>query len=500
MAARHRGLSISLLLAGTLLAAAETGVSVQVLGAARRVTGSAHLVRTPEATILVDLGMAQGDRESQGLNEREFEFSPDEIDLVVVTHAHIDHMGLLPRFVREGYRGPVLATPTTRGIMAISLKDSAKLQWMFASRRVGLPHVRAYGRNKATPEQRAKILGEALYGFEHVDETMKLVRPMPYGDTFAAAPTVKIRFFDAGHLPGSAAVEIQIETPAGPRTLVFGGDTGNDPYPLLRAPQPLEKADLVLLEATYGHKVRDHVDLEERYARFVKTIQDALADGGHVLMPAFAVGRSHVILSWLARMKVEGKLPIEQPIVLDSPMAIETLKAIRQEPASLDREKVEHLYDERGRFFWVPQLKLGLRRGQKLLPNSIVVASSGMLTGGRMIGHVQRHAGNPRNDLVFTGHSGPGSPARKIIDGATKVKVGDSEVEIRARVRRLSGFSGHGDQRQMMDYVRAFATPPKRIVLVHGEPEAGEALQRAMEAELGIPTEFPTRGTVFHIE
>lgn len=493
-------LAIPLMLATAALAAAGTGVSVQVLGAARRVTGSCHLIRTPKATILIDLGMAQGDRESDGLNARKFQFTPEEIDLVVVTHAHIDHMGLLPRFVREGYRGPVLSTPTTKGIMAISLKDSAKLQWMEASRKVGLPHVRAYGRNQATPEQRAKILAEALYGFEHVDDTMKLVRTAPYGEAYTQLPGVRIRFFDAGHLPGSAAVEVQVETPAGPRTLVFGGDTGNDPYPLLRSPQPLEQADLVLLESTYGHQVRDKVDLEERYGRFVNTIQEALADGGHVLMPAFAVGRSHVILSWLARMKAEGKLPVEQPIVLDSPMAEDSLKAIREEPGCLDPEKTGHLVDERGRFFWVPGLKLGLHRDEELLPNSIVIASSGMLTGGRMIGHVQKHAGDPRNDLVFTGHSGPGSPARKIIDGATKVRIGGQEVEIRARVRRLSGFSGHGDQRQMIEYVKAFAKAPGKVVLVHGEPEAGEALQAAMQQATGIPTEFPARGTVYEIE
>jgi metallo-beta-lactamase family protein len=207
-----------------------------------------------------------------------------------------------------------------------------------------------------------------------------------------------------------------------------------------------------------------------------------------------------VILSGLARMKHEGKLPREQPIVLDSPMAIDTLKAIRAFPECLDPEKTDHLVGSEGRFFWVPNLKLGLRRGQELLPNSIVVASSGMLTGGRMIGHVQRHAGNPRNDLVFTGHSGPGSPARKIIDGATKVRVGDQEVEIRARVRRLSGFSGHGDQRQMIEYVQAFQEAPRKVVLVHGEPEEGEALQRAMQETTGIPTEFPVRGTTFVVE
>lgn len=481
---------------------AYPAVTVQPLGAARMVTGSMHLVRAPGANILVDAGMAQGNPEkAEALNRREFSFDPAEIDLLLITHGHIDHMGLLPRLVKEGFRGEILTTPVTAELMEISLGDSARLQFNKAGEDLGFNLWNRRERERLTEADVDRIRARVLYDERHLQATFAQLRRVEYEVLDQPLQGVRVRFNEAGHLPGSAAIEVWVQGAQGAEhKLVFGGDTGNIPYPLLKRPDVIEGADVLFLESTYGNRHHKAVDLEDRFQKFAQTVREAVADGGHVLMPAFAIGRSQVILSWLARMKEEGTLDRDQPIVLDSRMAGETLKVLRRFPESLDPAQTGHLMDEKGRFFWIPGFKLGMRRGQKLRPNSIVVASSGMLSGGKAIYYAQELAGDPKNDFVFSGYAAPRSPARKVMDGEPRVRIGKRDVEIHCGVHKLSGFSGHADQQMLVDYVAAFTPRPKHVVLVHGEPDAGEALKAKIEADLGIRTSFPAPGEVFVLE
>ncbi|MBI4859882.1 MAG: MBL fold metallo-hydrolase [Candidatus Riflebacteria bacterium] len=472
-------------------------VTLQVLGAAQQVPGSCHLLRAPAANILVDCGMDQGnDEESREFNAGRFPFDPKEIDILIVTHGHIDHTGLIPRLTKEGFRGKILTTATTAELLKVLLEDSAELQQHEGGRKRGGRDKR--GRKGGGGDSR-KPHPEPLYSMEDVNATMELVNGLNYDQVWSDLPGVKVRLKDAGHLPGSAAAEVWVSHGTGETKVVFGGDTGNYPYPMLRDPQPVEGADVLLLESTYGARVHDVVTLEERYSRFKKSILGAIADRGVVLIPAFAVGRAETLLYWLGRMKNDGSLSADVPVVFDTPMGIKTLEIMRRHPECLDPAEASAAYSAKRVFVEFPGLHLGLAKGEPVPDGAIVIASSGMLAGGKIVQYVQQFAREPTTDILFSGFQAEGTPGRQLQDGATEVAIQGRRVQVRAKVATLDGMSGHADQKMLIQWVKSFGKRPGKIIVVHGEPESGQAMAELIKSELGIESSFPARGEIFEL-
>lgn len=457
------------------------------LGAIQEVTGSCYLVETRDGSrVLLECGMRQGGRrEEEEVNARPFPFDPGSLDAVVISHAHIDHSGLLPRLAATGYRGPIFATEATCELMNLMLLDSAHLQendaeWENKWRaRLGKPPV------------------QPLYTTADAEKALSLCRPQPYGNALEVAPGVIVTFHEAGHILGSAIVEMELHDHHLTRHLVFSGDLGNTCTPLMRDPTPLSRADVVLLESTYGD--RDHRHSEETLDELAEILQKAHRDGGNVLIPSFAVGRTQDLLFYLGRFYQEGRLP-QQAVFLDSPMAIRAnaiYSRFAEEFDPVDRSLLQAKGVKRAED-WLPVLRTTPTPEESMAINriksgAIIIAGSGMCTGGRIVHHFKHNLWREECHLVFPGFQAQGTLGRRIVDGASTVKVLHQRIAVRAQVHTLGGFSAHAGQSQLIDWVGHFDHRPE-LYLVHGELEKMQALQQALHERLNWTANIPERG------
>jgi metallo-beta-lactamase family protein len=434
------------------------------MGAAGTVTGSRHLLETPQARILLDCGLFQGLKELRQRNWNGHAQLLATVDAIVLSHAHLDHSGYLPRLVRVGYRGPVYATPPTIDLLGLVLPDAAYLQEEEA----------AYANRKGYSRHRPAL---PLFTVDDALAALRLLRPIGYDHSKRLPGGIGLHLRDAGHLLGSASLTLDV----GGRRLVFSGDLGRYGGPLLHDPAPVARADVLVLEATYGDRRRLGDPLDDLAA----AIAAAGERGGVLLIPAFALGRTQDLLHALAGLARQGRLP-DWKVYVDSPMAIDAT-------AIFLKHLVYHrpdLIDDRDGLLHPPGLTFARTQAASRLLNdvttrAIIISASGMATGGRVLHHLRHRLPDPRNVIFFAGYQAPGTRGRALLDGAEAIKMFGEYVPVRAAIRQTDAFSAHADQAELLRWAGALTEPPARTYLVHGEPDAGAGLAAAMRQRLG---------------
>jgi metallo-beta-lactamase family protein len=444
------------------------------LGAARTVTGSKHLLEVDGQRILFDCGLFQGLKDLRLRNWSPLPIPPETIDAVVLTHAHIDHSGWLPRLIAQGFKGPVYCTGGTEDLCKLVLPDAAHLQEedaKFANKRGFSKH------NPALP----------LYTEGDAAEALTRFKPSPFNKKIPVVKGIDIEFINAGHLLGSSYVLVTRQDRSGGRIL-FGGDLGRYARPILPDPSPGVEADVLLVESTYGDRAHPAEDNGEALARIVT---ETIAKRGKVIIPAFAIGRTEELLYWLFTLEDQGRLP-KLPIYVDSPMAIKGIAYYDARTDELDKE-ILALRRKLPRFTAVSSAQDSKALVENDTP-AIIIASSGMATGGRVVHHLFAGLPDPRNTVLFVGFQGAGTRGRQLVDGAQHVKMYGQHVPVHARIERIDGMSSHADAGEIIRWLRTFPRAPRQTYLVHGEIVAQDALKVRITKELGWNVEIPTHG------
>ncbi len=443
-------------------------------GAARTVTGSQHLIEVDGKRILLDCGLYQGRRAEAMERNRNLPFDPGAIDVMVLSHAHIDHSGNIPNLVRAGFRGDIICTYATRDLCATMLMDSGYIQEKDAE---FVNKKRA--RNNEPPV-------EPIYTVEDVVNSLDYFHAIGYHRALEILPGVTVTLLDAGHMLGSAIVVLDIEDREAGRDvrLVFSGDLGRHDIPIIRDPETVDHADVLLLESTYGN--RRHEPVEDAERRLQEVIHRTYRRGGAVIIPAFAVGRTQQLVYSLHRMTVEGRIP-PIPIYVDSPLAINTTAVFRLHPEAYDAE-IRAFMLEAGDPFGFDQLRYTRSVEQSKELNTlrqpfIVISASGMAEAGRILHHLRNRIEDPLNTILITGWQAPDTLGRRLVDRVKKVRIFGEEYELRAEVEVINGFSGHADCSELLAWAKAIAKRPRRTFLVHGEEEAAFALADSLRTE-----------------
>lgn len=446
------------------------------LGAADTVTGSKHLVEAGGARVLLDCGLFQGYKTLRERNWAPLAVAPGSIDAVVLSHAHLDHCGWLPVLVNQGFKGPVHASPATRDLAEVLLLDSAHLQEEDARRA---------NRGGWTRHQPAR----PLYTVAEAKRAIARIAPVAAGRGVRVGDA-RIDLTPAGHLLGAMSVTLR----HGDRRLVFSGDLGRADDLLMPPPQRMAGAEVLLVESTYGNRLHPPEDVQARLGAIIRA---TVRRGGTVLMPTFAVGRAQALLLVLQRLKAAGEIPADLPLFLDSPMAT-TATALYQRHRKLLRIPAR----EAGALTEDVTLVAGPKESERLTRlrwPKVVLAASGMATGGRVLYHLKTLAPNPRNHIVFPGFQVGGTRGATLVGGAREVKIHGEYVAVKAEVSHLEGFSGHADADGVLDWLRGFEAPPERCFVVHGEPAAADALRLRIQDELGWRVAVPEHGAMIDL-
>ena len=445
------------------------------LGAARTVTGSRHLVETGGHRVLVDCGLFQGSYELRRRNWDDLPVKADTIDAVVLTHAHLDHVGYLPRLVKQGFRGRVFCTGGTQDLAHLILVDSAHLQEEDA-RRANEGH---YSRHDPA---------EPLYSVADAWRALSMLQPVGFDRPMPVVPGMEVSFVPMGHLLGAAAVVMKLNDPT--QTIVFGGDLGRYQRPVLPDPQPIANADVLLCESTYGDRLHDP---DDQGAKLAAIVSETAARGGKVIIPAFAIGRVEEVLYWLKRLEDEKRIPV-LPVYVDSPMAIEGLRLHVNRSNELDAElqgsgrKLTPFVTRHFESVTSPRQSADLVQSTR---PAIIVSASGMATGGRVLAHLAKTLPDPRNTVLFVGYQAAGTRGRSLVDGARQVKMLGRQIDVAAHIEKIDAMSAHADQSEIIRWLGGFSRPPRRVFIVHGEPDAQDALRAKIAATLGWEAHCP---------
>jgi metallo-beta-lactamase family protein len=441
---------------------------LQFLGANATVTGSRHLVTAGSSRILVDCGLFQGYKPLRLRNWAEFPVDPASIDAVVLTHAHLDHSGYLPRLIRSGFRGRVWCTEATRSLCGILLPDSGRL----------LEEEAGYANRKGSSKHHP---AEPLYSEVDARAALRLLQGVGFEQAFEPAPGISATFRMQGHILGAGAVTLEFEG----RRLTFSGDLGRPDDPVMLAPAPLADSDWVVVESTYGDRVHPAESLERE---LLEVLQRVVARNGVVVIPAFAVGRAQMLLHVIAQLQSSGRLP-EVPVYLNSPMAASVTGLYRQYPqlhrldaAALDAmQRTTRIVDS------VEASKaLNRRKGPM-----VIVSASGMATGGRVLHHLVAFAPDPRNAIVLCGYQAGGTRGAVLAAGNRQLRIFGQDIHVGAEVAQLAAGSAHADAEEILAWLRTAPQPPRKVFVTHGEPDAADALRARIEHELGWPAHFP---------
>ncbi|MEO8681980.1 MAG: MBL fold metallo-hydrolase [Vicinamibacterales bacterium] len=448
--------------------------TLSFLGAARTVTGSKHLLEVDGRRVLIDCGMFQGLKELRLRNWGALAVPPQTIDAVILTHAHLDHSGWLPRLVAGGFTGPVHCTAGTEDLCKLILPDAAHIQEEDAK------YANRKGYSKHAPAL-------PLYTKEDAAAALSRFRPSPFGTPIEVDHGLTAEFINAGHLLGSSYVLVKRRDGTGGRIL-FGGDLGRYSRPVLPDPSPGVACDVLLLESTYGNRLHP---AEDDGATMERVIAETFARRGKVIIPAFAIGRVEELLYWLFKLQDEKRLP-SVPIYVDSPMALKGLEFYSHRTGELD-PGMASMRSHLSRFRAV----VTAMESKALTANAepaIVIASSGMATGGRVVHHLFAGLPDARNTILFVGFQAAGTRGRNLIEGANYIKMFGQQVPVKAKIEKLNGMSAHADAGEILRWLRTFPEPPKATYLVHGEIGPQEALKAAITKELGWTVEIPVQG------
>jgi metallo-beta-lactamase family protein len=475
---------------------------ITFLGAAREVTGSCYLVETATSRFLVDCGMFQGGREARGKNQAALAFDPRRIDFVLLSHAHIDHSGLLPRLVALGYRGPIYATPATGDLLAVMLPDSGYIQEKEAERENRHRHRARHADARDGSYRRTAQESAPLYTVAQAHDCLRQLKRIDYDTEFEPALGMRCRLRDAGHILGAAIVELWVEEGSATRKLVFSGDLGQPGRPIVRDPTPIAEADTLLIESTYGNRL--HKTFEESEQELVRAIEETIgaksAGGqGNLIVPAFAVGRTQEVLYALGDLIRRGLIRRDIPIYVDSPMAVAATEVTQRHQALTDIEA-------RSLAAWQAQSRShrpNIRYTENVedsvalneVRGAIIVSASGMCDAGRVKHHLRHNLPRPESGVLITGFQAEGSLGRRLVDGARMVRIFGDEVMVRARIYTIGGLSAHADQAALLGWLGGFTAPPSQTFVVHGEAETATAFAALIEERLGWQAEAPEAGS-----
>jgi metallo-beta-lactamase family protein len=457
-------------------------VRLQFLGANRQVTGSRYLLEAGGVKLLVDCGMFQ-EREHLDRNWEPSPVPPRQLDAVVLTHAHVDHCGLVPRLVREGFRGRVYATSASADLVELVLRDSAEIQEEDAAYKQ--KRHRREGRQGKHPEI-------PLYTVKDVERALPHLEKAAYGEPVELGDGVRATFHDAGHILGSANVEIRVAGGGGPRRILFSGDLGQWGKPILRDPTLFTQADYVIMESTYGD--RDHDAREDVETQLGAIVRETIEAGGNVVVPTFAVERAQEMMYHLGRLTEADAIP-PVPIYLDSPMAVEATAIFERHRECYDDETWELIRSGRQPLRF-PGMKLCSSVEDSKAINyrhqpSIIMAPSGMCNAGRIKHHLVHNVTRPECTILFTGYQVRGTLGRQILEGNPEVRILGRTFPVRARIAEIHGFSGHADRSALLRWLGALRSPPRRLFLTHGEPEASDALAEHVRTAMGWEVSVP---------
>lgn len=474
-------------------------MKITFLGATKTVTGSNFLVEGAGKKFLVDCGMYQGKAEDEFQNEEPFDFNIDEIDFVLLTHAHIDHSGRIPKLYKEGYRNPVVTTKATCDLCSIMLPDSGHIQEMESE-----------WKNKKRKRKGKEVI-EPMYTAEIAQQCLEIFRPVEYDEVIEIDENIHVRFNDAGHMLGSSIIEVWIKEDDNQKKIVFTGDLGNNDIPLLDAPTMIEDADYLVMESTYGGRL--HIRNDEKAQTFLDIVYETIQKGGTVVIPSFAVGRTQEILYELNNLKdvdhseefmKKYNVLMNTPVYVDSPLAISATEVFMENMELFD-EETQKLIKSGDNPLEFPGLKFTRTADESKELNeknepSVIISASGMCEVGRIKHHLKHNIWNPNSTILFVGYQAPGTLGRKIVNGDKMVKIFGEEISVHARVEYIEGYSGHADQESLMDFVYSFIKKPKHIFLVHGEPEGQEILKGKIVGETSIPVSIPDYGETYDLD
>ncbi len=475
-------------------------MKIQFVGATRTVTGSCFYIDTGQFKFLIDCGAFQGKDEIEELNQEPFKFDPAKIDAVFLTHAHFDHCGRIPMLVKQGFRGRIFSTQPTRDLAKIVLIDAARLQKESYERWIAQSKDRGYYKGSSA-EGALYEKREPLFTEEDVEAMMGLFEVYPYGQSVNLHNGVEFRLRDAGHILGSAIVELWVKTDAGrERKLVFSGDLGQPGARIIRDPDMVREADYVVCEATYGNRL--HKNKDETVLELLSVLKQAQQEGGNILIPSFAIERTQEIL-YEMNLFFENKLLDPMEIYLDSPMASKATEVFKQYPTFYD-EDARRLLDKGDDPFNFPGLKVveSSEESKRLIDKKgvVIIAGSGMCTGGRIVHHIKNNISNPSTHMIFVGYQVEGTLGRRLVDGEKVVRVLGEDVEVKGKIHTLGGFSAHADQRDLRYWLRSFGQSPKRIFFVHAEEETAIGFASNIKSELNIETDIPKLNEEFELK
>jgi len=457
-------------------------MKVKFLGAAREVTGSCFIIETDQTRFAVDCGMHQGGSDMEKRNWEIDAYDPAKIDFFLITHAHIDHSGLLPRMVQNGFKGPVYATEPTGDLIKILLLDSAHIQETDS-----ISKTRRLQRNGNVE----KIV--PLYATKDAEAVVPLIKTKRYNEIFTPANGIKVNFQDAGHILGAAILELFIEENGASTKLVFSGDIGRRHQLLMEDPATISDADYLFMESTYGD--RDHKGEEDSLNEMAEAIQYSYSRGKKIIIPAFAVERTQEMLYSLYLLNIKGKLPKDMPVYLDSPLAIKSTEIFRRYHSYLDVD-TQNMLKKGEDPLDLPQLKFSSSTEQSMKINemegsAIVISASGMCNAGRIRHHLRHNLWRHGASIVFVGFQAQGTPGRKIIEGAKKIRIFNEDIAVKARIWTIGGFSAHAGQGQLLDWLGHFQNKKMPVFLVHGEAGAQDTLASLIRERLGFDVAIP---------
>lgn len=448
-------------------------------GAAQTVTGSNSLIEVGSKKILVDCGLYQGGSDSFEKNKAEFSFDPTEIDYCVLTHAHIDHTGRVPQLLKRGFQGKIISTPPTEDFARILLEDSQEI----------------------LARQAQKQGYSLLYSKENIEQAQSCWETMGYDTKKELDSNVKLRLRDAGHVLGSASIELWLQEEDRGRKVVFSGDLGNYPTPLIPDPEFLERADYIVLESTYGNRI--HEDVEERRDKLEDVVENIVGKEGTLMVPSFALERTQELLYELNSLVENNRIP-QVPVYLDSPLAIKLTKAYKNYPEYFSEEARKQLkagedFFDFPQFEFTPEVKDSKEINNVEAPK-VIIAGSGMSTGGRILHHEKRYLPSSDNVLLIIAYQVPGTLGRRILDGETPVQIMGEKIDVNARVKSIGGYSSHSDQPRLVHWVRSFSKRKIRKVFVnHGEESGASALVQRIKDFHAIPAESPPQGKTYSL-
>lgn len=453
-------------------------VKLKFLGAAQTVTGSKYLLELDNTKILIDCGLFQGLKELRLRNWDKLPIDPKEIDLVLLTHAHIDHVGYLPRLIKDGYKGKIICTYATADLAKIMLKDAAKLQ----EEEAVFAFKRGYSKHSKP---------EPLFNSVDAEQASSLLKGQPMNKSVDILKNVSIKFFNSGHILGSSFIEMIIQGNSQSKKIVFSGDMGRYNDPIMNDPEAQEEADVLLVESTYGDRINPIGKVEET---LIEVVNEALVRDGAIVIPAFAVGRTQTLIYFFNKLMSEGRIPT-LPIYIDSPMAISVTNLYERHHGQ-HKIKVEHKGNDLISIFDSPNIHFCQTRESSQALNSInktciIISASGMCTGGRILHHMTHRLPREQDTFLFAGYQAVGTRGRDMLDGEKTVRIFGEQIPVRCQVRVVNGLSAHADQTELLKWLGGFKKSPKVTFVIHGEPATAKTFSQIISNQLGWSTVVP---------